>query len=226
MNKGDFLGLLTAITALPCAYTLTKSTNLTRHCTDEIRAQYPEDENLCFIRQYEAKIKEEGRENNIPPELIAAVIYQENNWRRTGHDLVDWISSKTGRIHTAGPGQVRTTTAMRLDNNVDIPSTDDVREYNQRLNDPELAITYIARELNYIKIEAEINNIGYPQMDILASAYRTGYTKNQHLNNHGYDVLIILRRDDIYQALKIKAPRKHREQTQTYLNATKRERVE
>ena len=221
--KPTIIGLSAALTI---AYSLSPSRNLTKHCSEEAENKWQQDKIICFIDEYAAKITTAAKENNVPPELLAAVVYQENDYRLKIQDITDTISELIGRNYTAGPGQIKISTAMRLDNITTPIVKLEIESYSHRLNDPEVAISYIAAELNHIKKEAQMENIRYSEIDLLASAYRNGYTPNMKLNNHGYDVLIILRNNNIYNALNLKMDKHRWQDIQNYLNKTQKERVE
>ena len=217
--KAIIIGTALAATA---GYSFTPSDNLTRHCKEPVLF---EKENLCFISQYSSTIKQEAQEYNLPPELIAAILYQENNHRIKAQDWADYTSSRINRFHSAGPGQIYTTTAARLDNVPSITASD-VETYYYQLNKPEQAIRYVAQELAYLQHTTNSDLTTLAGIDLLASEYRTGHRPTPQINNHGYDVLIILRRPNVYNALGIEFAKSQRQHIQNYLNSTQKERVE
>ncbi len=222
MNLKTIIAGLCATTTL--GYMLTKSDNLSRHC-DPPYLDKSSDTNLCFIREYKHEITQTARTYNLPPELIGAILYQENDCRLTIQDTADFISTIIGRNHSAGPAQIYTTTAARLDGLEQDLTRNQIYTYYQQLNSPENAISYVARELAYLQKTTQVNALTVEGKDLLASEYRTGHQQRAQINNHGYDILIILRRPDIYKALGIAVPNNNRQQIQDHLNHTKKERV-
>ncbi len=208
------------------AYTLTPSDNLTKHCNEKELEKFENDENLCFVHQYKDIINKAAKNYQIPPELIGAILYQENDWRMKTQDLADIASNLIGRIHTAGPGQIQTTTARNLDDPTTPINTNIVQEYHSILNQPETAIDYVARELHRLQEQSNLKATSFEGIDLLASQYRTGLQKGPKPNAHGYDVLIILRGEKIQRALEIPTPPHNRQGIQDYLNSTTRIRVE
>ncbi len=226
-NDHPLLTIAATLGFLTTAYTLTPSDNLTRHCTEEEKSTFESDKNLCFIHQYKDQIKRTAQNYQLPPELIGALLYQENDWRLKIQDLADTTSNVAGRIHTAGPAQVRTTTAHRLDHQANEINKQIIREYHSILNEPENAIEYMAKELHYLAASTpNLSPTSIEGQDLLASQYRTGLQANPTPNQHGYDVLIILQTGKIYHALEMVKPNRLTKDTYAYIKETRKNRVE
>ncbi len=213
--------ILQIITYPALAYTFVPSGNLTSHCKNPDAF---DNEDLCFIAEFAPLIKEGASTHNLPPELIAAVLYQENDYRLFMHDLADSLSAVFGRNHSAGPAQMNTLTAANLDG-IETLTLDEIKVYHRRLRNPEQAITYLTLELTRLRDQTPIQTLNLAGVDKLVSQYMTNLQPTDPVNYYGELVLEAMR-DINFAALMDINPTFQPKEINEYLKRTQEQRVD
>lgn len=110
------------------------------------------DETYIFIRAYRESILSSAAKYAIPPEMIAAVLINENypGMRSAYNDFGEDIGSIVHKNISLGPGQIKINTAIMLDR-YHGRRVEEYGEYLDILQIPEKNIAYIAEYLDFLK---------------------------------------------------------------------------
>ncbi|MEJ2245191.1 MAG: hypothetical protein P8Y80_03740 [Acidobacteriota bacterium] len=161
-------------------------------CTKEIFLSKQDEINV--VRQNRQAIMNEAKHFDLPPELLAAIIYNHQRDLTSFRIFTDCVGSALGGDFSLGPAQVRISTAIQSENRrLDAITPREFKFYRASLLDPTLNIRYQAKELRSL-LEREDRSPGItsvelmnrPQvMSLLLSEYRMG-RKSSLRNSTGF----------------------------------------
>ncbi len=175
------------------------SNNLSRHLEEAHRTNVGMgDTNIEFLLEFKNTILQEAREHRIPAAYLAAVLLEENYDRPRWEDVKENVATVLGYDTTLGPGQVKISTAVKLDCD-ELAITRDRQEIIDRLRDPYINIKYVARFLAHRKAHTAnargLDNEGFlhnpKQMVLVGSQYVNGLRAEE--NWYGYSVVMNLK---------------------------------
>lgn len=165
-----------------------------------------------FLTLQQDSLEAAAQKYDLPVDLIAAILYQENDCRPK---LQDWKDDALGELrinHSRGVGQVRISTAMRLDGiDFETASREDFDRYLLVLDTVDDNIEYIARELDYIRNQTpRTSGLGVKALlsdtetlDVIASQYRSGLHMQPDKNSYGRNILEIMRTFEMSHGLTL-----------------------
>jgi hypothetical protein len=146
-----FLPLLGAIALLVADATraIRPSMMSATGCIGVLFAESPEA--IDLVRRYQDKIAAEAAKNDLPPELLAAVIINHQAYQPVARRLSDCLGSALGANLSLGLAQIRISTAAQLDGrHVRDLSPSEFRELRLALLSPEKNIAYQGREMRFL----------------------------------------------------------------------------
>ena len=161
-------------------------------CTKEIFLSKQGEINV--VQQNRLAIMNEAKHFDLPPELLAAIIYNHQRELTSFRIFTDCFGSALGGDFSLGPAQVRISTAIHGDGRrLEAVSPKEFKIYRASLLDPDLNIRYQAKELRSLLERKDrspgitsIELINSPQiMALLLSEYRMG-RKNSLRNSTGF----------------------------------------
>jgi hypothetical protein len=140
----------------------------------------------AIVTQYRGTIAAEASRNDLPAELVAAVIYNHQAYMSSFRRFTDCFGSAFGANLSLGLAQLRISTAAELDGTyIENLSPSDYRSLRSRLLEPATNIAYQARELRAL-LERENRYPGMgaqalihdpPVMALIITEYRMGRLK-------------------------------------------------
>jgi hypothetical protein len=115
-------------------------------CAPELLQRQDDLEDL--LRRHRSAFIAAAGQNDLPPELLAAIVADHHAERTKVRRFADCAGSALGGNLSLGPAQVRISTAVGIDGvSYDSISTNTFHRYRSRLLDPDENIRYQAREL-------------------------------------------------------------------------------
>jgi hypothetical protein len=150
-------------------------------CTPELLRATPDIPTL--LGEFRAQIDTHAREIDLPPELLAAIIYGHQSTLTQFRHFTDCAGSALGRDLSLGLAQVRISTAVSADRlPYDSLPHRDFKQYRATLLDPDRNIAYQAsvlrqlldRDIRYPGITADTLVHDPFAMALLMSEYRAG----------------------------------------------------
>ena len=149
---------------------------------------------ITVIQQNRHAIMNEAGNFDLPPELLAAILYDHQRDLTSFRKFTDCVGSALGGDFSLGPAQVRISTAIQSDGRrVSAITPREFKVYRAALLDPSLNIRCQAKELRSL-IERKDRSPGItsaelmnrpPIMALLLSEYRTG-RKGSPVNSTGF----------------------------------------
>ncbi len=188
-----FIGVASALSLS----TLQPSNNLTRHIQENPRILSRVDENITkkFISRYKGEILSAALRHNVPPELIAATLENENLNRVLLDDLTDLIGTYIGKDVSLGVGQIRISTARNLhkQHGEDLTRVELVDRLNDSLKNIEEIAMFYEAEMQSMGIRNPNEVIYNPERIVdLASRYVGGIKPSQEARIAALGTLISL----------------------------------
>lgn len=108
-------------------------------------------EAIELVRRHQSAISAEAAKNDLPPELLAAVIINHQNYQPVSRQLSDCLGSALGANLSLGLAQIRISTAAQLDGrHVRDLSPSEFRQLRATLSSPESNIAYQGREMRFL----------------------------------------------------------------------------
>jgi hypothetical protein len=155
---------------------------------------FSKQDELNVVKENKQAIMNEAERFDLPPELLAAIIYNHQRDLTSFRIFTDCFGSALGRDLSLGPAQVRISTAVQSENRrLDEITPKEFKLYRASLLDPNLNVRYQAKELRSLLerkdrspgiTAAELMNS--PQvMALLLSEYRMG-RKNSLRDSTGF----------------------------------------
>jgi hypothetical protein len=156
-------------------------------CTKEIFLMKQDEINV--VQQNKQAIMNEAKHFDLPPELLAAIIYNHQRDLTFFRIFTDCFGSALGGDFSLGPAQVRISTAVQSENRrLDAITPKEFKVYRASLLDPNLNIRYQAKELRSLLERKDrspgitsVELMNNPQvMALLLSEYRMGRKSSLH----------------------------------------------
>ena len=175
------------------------SNNLSRYLDEAHRTNVGMgDTNIEFLFEFKDTILQQAREHHLPAAYLAAVLLQENYGRSRWEDVKEDVATVLGYDTTLGPGQVKISTAVKLDSS-ELTNTRDRQEIINCLRDAKTNISYVARFLAQRKANTtdarELDSADFlhnpKQMVMVGSQYVNGLRAEE--NWYGYSVVMNLK---------------------------------
>ena len=150
-------------------------------CTKEIFLSKQNEINV--VQQNKQAIMNEAKHFDLPPELLAAIIYNHQRELTSFRRFTDCFGSALGGDFSLGLAQVRISTAIQGENrHIDTITPKEFKVYRASLLDPDLNIRYQAKELRSLLDRVDrspgissVELINSPKvMSLLLSEYRMG----------------------------------------------------
>jgi hypothetical protein len=161
-------------------------------CTKELFLSKPDE--IKVVQLNKQAIMNEAKNFDLPPELLAAIIYNHQRDLTSFRKFTDCFGSALGGDYSLGPAQVRISTAIQSENrHIDAITPKEFKVYRASLLDPSLNIRYQAKELRSLLERKDrspgitsVELINNPQaMSLLLSEYRMG-RKGSLRNSKGF----------------------------------------
>jgi len=186
ITRRDFLKGVVAGTTLNAAVPLNQVLEDSNRTLEEKLINSWETENLNFISENRNNIRQSAHNQDLPPEFLAALIYNEKTKESFISRTMDNVLLLAGLDPTIGDAQIKISTAAMLDgNNKKLSNKEQHIKYSKLIDTPS-NIDYAAKYIRYIldrhnrfpKITSEelLNNPN--AMAIVATEYNRGPSKS------------------------------------------------
>jgi hypothetical protein len=166
----------------------------------------------ALVLEYRDAVSEQAGQNDLPPELVAAVIVNHQAHMSSFRRFTDCFGSALGANLSLGLAQLRLGTAALLDGTMlDALSPGEFRRLRAALLEPDSNIAYEARELRAL-LEREHRYPGMSAAELIhepfvmalaISEYRSGRrataSEDSRLNAEAFNALRLIKDDTLYR---------------------------